>query len=69
MTNNRSHRITKNASAGNKINKIAGIRPQDRERYVLKSKKARLHDIGMVWDTSVSCLLRGGPRIYTGPLS
>jgi hypothetical protein len=69
MINNRNPRTIKNANAGSKINRIAGIRPQDRERYILKSKKARLHDIGMVWDTSVSCLLRGGPRIYTGPLS
>jgi hypothetical protein len=68
MTSNRNHRTTKNIAAGTKITRIAGIPPQDRERYVLKSKKARLRDIGMVWNTSVSCLLRGGPRIYTGPL-
>ena len=68
MISNREQRTIKNVVPGTKINRIAGIRPQDRERYVLKSKRARLRDIGMVWDTSVSCLLRGGPRIYTGPL-
>ncbi|MCK4940646.1 hypothetical protein KAS45_01010 [candidate division WOR-3 bacterium] len=68
MISNRNQRTIKNVAAGTKINRIAGIRPQDRKRYVLKSKRARLRDIGMVWDTSVSCLLRGGPRIYTGPL-
>ncbi len=69
MISNRNQRIIKNIGAGNKSNRIAGIQPQDRERHVLKSRKARLHDIGMAWEASVSCLLRGGPRFYTGPLS
>ena len=69
MISNRNQRTSKHVAAGTRINKIAGIQPQDRERDVMKSRKARLRDIGMVWDTSVSCLLRGGPRIYTGPLS
>lgn len=69
MINNKIRRIIKNTGVGNKLDRIAGIQPQDRERHVLKSRKARLHDIGMAWDASVSCLLRGGPRFYTGPLS
>jgi hypothetical protein len=51
-----------------KIDDFAGIHTKDKERLLLQSKRAKIQNIGMVWECSVLCLSRCGPRIYAGPL-
>jgi hypothetical protein len=47
---------------------FAGIRAGNDRRQSTKSKGAGLRNVGIVWDCSVLCLARCGPRIYAGPL-
>ncbi|UCD04853.1 MAG: hypothetical protein JSV98_06950 [candidate division WOR-3 bacterium] len=47
---------------------FAGIRTRNNKRQLTRTKRVQLRDIGMVWDCSVLCLARCGPRIYVGPL-
>ena len=61
---------SKNESRTGEHDKIffAGIRAKDDRRQLIRSKRAGLRNVGIVWDCSVLCLARCGPRIYAGPL-
>jgi hypothetical protein len=50
-----------------KEREFAGIHINDTGRRLLK-KGARLRKTIMGWDCNVLCLLRGGPRVYDGPV-
>jgi len=69
MTRDRLRR--KRAGSAVKVHKIenfAGIHTKDKKRLSLQSKRAKMQNIGIVWECSVLCLSRCGPRIYAGPL-